>query len=173
MHLTTSMSLHDEPARELWESSPPIAVDSSDEKKQIDLQPASCSCPRGSWRKLTAAWWEDGRPGSRGVRSLRALAAACRRVPPIHRGQVGVKSPQVCVELTELSAHDGIIIVCIKRAERLVKDPMKVTSKWKSELNAIPSIPPGIKQGANVALTGFGVGVGLGRDLRRAYERYA
>ena len=58
-------------------------------------------------------------------------------------------------------------------SERLIKDPMKVTSKWKSELNAIPLIPPGIKQGANVALTGFGVGVGLGRDLRRAYEHYA
>ena len=36
---------------------------------------------------------------------------------------------------------------------------MEVTKKWKSELNAIPFVPPGIKTGINVALTGFGVGV--------------
>ena len=54
--------------------------------------------------------------------------------------------------------------------DRLIKDPMEVTGKWKSELNAIPFVPPGIKTGINVALTGFGVGVGLGRDLRRHFE---
>jgi hypothetical protein len=47
---------------------------------------------------------------------------------------------------------------------------MEVTTKWKSELNAIPFVPPGAKQGINVALTGFGFGVGLGRDLPRHFR---
>ena len=55
-------------------------------------------------------------------------------------------------------------------AARLVKDPTGVTNKWKSELNAIPFVPPGVKTGVNVALTGFGVGVGLGREIRQHFE---